>query len=239
MKIHIFQRHCGFSSQSQNKPRPEWFSREKCFNNLVNTVDDRVEVHLVYDNASMPLLDHFISKINHDFNIVEFKGGNDAQSFLNLLNYVKSLNIKDNDIVYFLEDDYIHIKGWIDIMIEGFELIEDTSINYITLYDHLDKYFPQVTSYLDSKIFISPSVHWRTTPSTTNTYACKSLTLKNHFDVHVKHCDLIEKWTKDHHKFTELSQMGSYLISCIPGLSTHVETQFLSPIIDWEETNKY
>jgi hypothetical protein len=236
MKIHIFQRHCGFSSQSQNKPRPEWFSREKCFNNLVNTVDNRVEVHLVYDNASMPLQDHFISKINHDFNIVEFKGGNDAQSFLNLLNYVKNLNIPENDIIYFLEDDYIHVQGWVNIMIEGFSY---TDADYITLYDHKDKYFPQVISYLDSKILVTPSIHWRTTPSTTNTYACKSSTLNNHFNIHVKYCDLVDKWTKDHDKFTELLNNGSNLLSCVPGLSTHVESQFLSPIIDWEETLKY
>jgi len=236
MKIHIFQRHCGFSSQSQNKPRPEWFNREKCFTNLINTVDDRVRVNLIYDNASMSLQDHFISKIEHNFNVVEFKGGNDAQSFLNLLNYVHKLDIDDNDIVYFLEDDYLHIQGWVDIMIEGFTYVNS---DYLTLYDHKDKYFPQVLSYLDSKVLVTPSIHWRTTPSTTNTYACKFKTLKKHFDIHIKYCDLINKWTRDHDKFTELLTQGSTLISCIPGLSTHVETQFLSPIIDWEETLNY
>ena len=236
MKIHIFQRHCGFSSQSQNKPRPEWFNREKCFTNLINTVDDRVRVNLIYDNASMSLQDHFISKIEHNFNVVEFKGGNDAQSFLNLLNYVHKLDIDDNDIVYFLEDDYLHIQGWVDIMIEGFTYVNS---DYLTLYDHKDKYFPQVLSYLDSKVLVTPSIHWRTTPSTTNTYACKFKTLKKHFDIHIKHCDLVNKWTRDHDKFTELSTQGSTLISCLPGLSTHVETQFLSPIIDWEETLNY
>ena len=90
-----------------------------------------------------------------------------------------------------------------------------------------------------SKILVTPSIHWRTTPSTTNTYACKSSTLNNHFNIHIKYCDLVDKWTKDHDKFTELLNNGSNLLSCVPGLSTHVETQFLSPIIDWEETLKY
>ena len=51
MKIHIFQRHCGFSSQSQNKPRPEWFSREKCFNNL-NIIPTR-KLNVLYDRTDL------------------------------------------------------------------------------------------------------------------------------------------------------------------------------------------
>ena len=86
---------------------------------------------------------------------------------------------------------------------------------------------------LQSKIIATSSVHWRTTPSTTNTYACKLKTLKKHFDIHVQYCDLIEKWTKDHDKFTHLWNIGSNLISCIPGYSTHGETAWLTPLTDW------
>ena len=88
---------------------------------------------------------------------------------------------------------------------------------------------------LQSKIIATPSVHWRTVPSTTNTYACKFSTLKKHFDTHVKYCDLVDKWTKDHDKFTDLWEQGSNLISCMPGYSTHVEGGMFSPIIKWEE----
>ena len=61
-----------------------------------------------------------------------------------------------------------------------------------------------------------------------------SKTLKKHFDIHVKYCDLVEKWTKDHDKFTQLWGEGSNLLSCIPGYSTHVEGNMLSPIVEWE-----
>jgi hypothetical protein len=88
---------------------------------------------------------------------------------------------------------------------------------------------------LQSKIIATPSIHWRTTPSTTNTYACTFRTLKQHFDIHVHYCDLIEKWTKDHDKFTHLWKIGSNLISCIPGYSTHVEGKMFSPITDWSK----
>jgi len=119
-------------------------------------------------------------------------------------------------------------------MLEGFEYI---GADYYTLYDRPDKYgpttYPMLYEDLTSKIIATPSVHWRTVPNTTNTYACTYGTLMKHFDTHVKYCDLVEKWTKDSHKFQELWSIGSNLISCIPGYSAHVEDNMLSPVVDW------
>ena len=228
--IRIFQRHCNFSTQSANKPRPDWFNREKIFDSFISTLDKRVTYTAFHDSGNGNIEDHFLS--GKDVKKVSMIGGNDAQSFLNVLNYVIEQNYDDNDIIYFLEDDYLHKSGWINILLEGFEYI---GADYYTLYDHPDKYYLPTYEDLQSKIIATPSIHWRTTPSTTNTYACKLKTLKKHFDVHVKSCDLVEKWTKDHDKFTELWNAGSNLISCIPGYSTHVEGNMLSPTTDWSK----
>ena len=228
--IRIFQRHCNFSTNSEHKPRPEWFDREKIFDNLISTLDKRVEYTAFHDCGNGDIKEHFLN--NKKVHKISKKGGNDAQSFLNLLNYVNEQNYDDEDIVYFLEDDYLHRKGWIDILLEGFEHI---SADYYTLYDHPNKYYPGMWEKYPSYLIATPSIHWRTTVSTTNTYACKYKTLKKHFDIHVQYCDLIEKWTKDHAKFTHLWNIGSNLVSCIPGYSTHVEGNMLSPIIEWEK----
>lgn len=238
--IRIFQRHCNFSTNSEHKPRPEWFDREKIFDHLMLTIaderyKDRVKYLAFHDSGNGSIDDHFLNK--KDCKKESIRGGNDAQSFLNLLNYVMEdieagESYKDDDIIYFLEDDYLHKHGWVDIMEEGFDMI---GADYYTLYDHPDKYFLPMYQDLTSKVIATKNVHWRTTPSTTNTYACRFSTLKKHFDIHVKHCDLVAKWTKDHDKFTELWNNGSNLISCIPGYSTHVEGNMLSPVTDWSK----
>jgi hypothetical protein len=228
--IRIFQRHCNFSTQSAHKPRPDWFDREKIFDSFIATLDERVDYTAFHDSGNGNIEDHFLS--DKDVKKVSMLGGNDAQSFLNVLNYVIEQNYDDNDIIYFLEDDYLHKSGWIDILLEGFEYI---GADYYTLYDHPDKYYLPMYEDLQSKIIATPSTHWRTTPSTTNTYACKLETLKKHLPIHIKSCDLVEKWTKDHDKFTELWHAGSNLISCIPGYSTHVEGNMLSPTIEWSQ----
>ncbi len=228
--IRVFQRHCNFSSNSHNKPRPIWFNRENIFDSFISTLDSRVEYTAFHDSGNGEVTDHFLSSKN--INTISKRGGNDAQSFLNLLNYVIEQNYDDDDIIYFVEDDYLHRSGWIDILLEGFEYI---GADYYTLYDHPDKYYLSMYEDLQSKIIVTPSIHWRTTPSTTNTYACKFKTLKQHFTIHVQYCDLVAKWTKDHDKFSHLWKIGSNLISCIPGYSAHIEENMLSPTIKWDQ----
>jgi hypothetical protein len=230
MKIRVLQRHSNFSSNSHLKKRPEWFDREKIFDSLIASLDERVDYIAFHDSGNGPIEEHFLQ--NKNVNKVSMKGGNDATSFLNLLNYVIKQDYQEEDIIYFLEDDYLHKDGWVDILVEGFTNID---ADYFTLYDHPDKYYLPMYEDLQSKIIVTPSVHWRTTPSTTNTYACRFKTLKKHFEVHVQYCDLQEGWTKDHYKFTHLWNIGSNLVSCLPGYCTHVEENMLSPTVDWSK----
>ena len=227
-KIKIFVRHCNISSNSVGKSRPEWFSREKCWENLKSTIDSDTDITVLFDGT--PSSDHFLSKDKDGYELVCIPGGNDGKSFLNLLEYVNQQDIDDDTILYFLEDDYYHKPGWGNILREGFEYI---GVDYITLYDCKDKYFLPMYDELQGKILSTPSTHWRTTPSTTNTYSMLSQTLKKHYDIHTEYCDLVKGYTRDHDKFLRLWSEGSNLVSCIPGYSTHCETEYLSPCIDW------
>ncbi len=230
MKIKIFIRHCNISSNSVGKNRPEWFSREKCWNNLLATIDGDTDITVMFDGT--PNTEHFLSNDTRNYKLVCKDGGTDGHSFLNLLEYVREQNVEDNTILYFVEDDFYHKPGWTNILKEGFEYI---GADYITLYDHADKYFLPMYEDLQSKIIVTPSIHWRTTPSTTNTYAMLSQTFKKHYSIHKEYCDLQRGFTRDHDKFIRLWNEGSNLISCIPGYSTHCETEYLSPTINWNQ----
>lgn len=233
MKIKIFARHCKFSSNSANKERPKYFSREGCFNSFLNTMDEDCELNICFD-GKVEGSGHFLEneKYKGKFKLYEKVGGNDGKSFLNLLNFAKESDFSDEDILYFVEDDYLHNIGWPKILKEGFKFID---VDYITLYDHNDKYFFPMYENLVSKIGYTPSVHWRTVPNTTNTYACLGKTFKRDFNIHFKYCDILGGLTRDFDKFVELMNTGKSLISCMPGYSTHCEPQFMSPIVNWEE----
>lgn len=231
-KLEIFVRHCNFSSISHNKKRHKNFSKELCHRNFLSTIEhENVSVTFLLDTFHGSFQDHFL--FNEKKNpVIEIKEGTETGSFLKLLEYVETLKLSSETIVYFLEDDYIHRMGWVSILKEAFEL--KTPVDYVTLYDHRDKYFLSMYQNLTSQIFYTKSTHWRTVPSTTNTYAMKWHTLKDHLEIH-KQFSLGRKVSADHEKFLELGKRGSLLISPIPGWSTHAEPEFAAPCIDWEQ----
>jgi hypothetical protein len=47
--IKVFVRHCNFSENSVNKQRPSFFSKESCFNNLLNTKKKETHITVFFD----------------------------------------------------------------------------------------------------------------------------------------------------------------------------------------------
>lgn len=230
-KIHVFVRHCYISKISEHKKRIKGYSKEICHSNLLKTYEPSfVNITYIYDNFYGPLKDHFLNKEDPK-KIIEIHEGNEAGSFLKTLEYIASLQIDKNDIIYLLEDDYLHRDGWPYVLLEAFNQLP---ADYVTLYDHFDKYFYEMYENLSSKIYCSSTCHWRTIPSTTNTYAMRFSTLLNHIQIH-KEYSLNTQVSKDHDKFLKLNDMGSILLSPMPAWSTHTEEEFKSPCIDWEE----
>ncbi len=228
--LYVFIRYCNFSTISQHKNRPSSFSREGCFANFVETLGDFPANVLCFLDRFHPMQEeHFILR-QKNFPVISFKAGTEALSFLFMLDYVFSLSLPENSMLYFLEDDYLHRPSWPMILQEGLN-IEKAS--YVTLFDHKDKYTAKEYQNLKAQIYLSNTVHWRSTPSTTNTYAMLASTLYEDKKIHYAFSKN-RSITADHQKFLCLGKKGKKLISPIPGFSTHVESAFLSPSICWD-----
>jgi hypothetical protein len=229
-KIQVFVRHCYFSSASHKKERLKAFDRRKCHQNLLNTLSPKdVNITFFLDSFYKNEGSHFVLE-QTEFPVVEIKEGTEAGSFLKLLDYVTAQKFDEETILYFLEDDYLHKEGWVEILKEGFSIPE---VDYVTLYDHKDKYFLPSYHQLTSKIYHTESCHWRTTPSTTNTFAIRFKTLLKDQEVH-RAFSRDRKISSDHEKFCTLRERGAILISSIPGWATHAEPAFASPCHNWE-----
>jgi hypothetical protein len=226
--INVYLRHCYYSKiqESPGKQRPEWWDKEKVFQNFKNTLNPETTNYIIiYDEHYGKIENTFLSQ---EENVHIINAGGEAKSFIETLKYKQSQNHSADDIIYFMEDDYVHRPNWDKIHLEGFDLGAD----YVTLYDHGDKYM-EFYSEFRTKILHSKSSHWMATPSTTNTFAVKFSTLIKDFSVHHKYSMNTEP-TLDHQKFLELAQNGRVLISSIPGYSTHAQQDLLSPCIDWK-----
>lgn len=227
-KVELFSRHCVFSKVSAHKERLPGFSTEGCYRNLIETTPwDRVNRTFFLDLARGTRDQHFLPEEK----IIEISEGTEAGSFLKMLEYVSKQNLHPDTILYFIEDDYLHQQGWLDVLLEGFTI---PGVDYVTLYDHADKYFAEEYRDLKSRLFVTKTCHFRETPSTTQTFATRFKTLKKDLAIHQKYSSGVEI-SKDHEKFLALKKRGSLLISSIPGYATHVEKEFASPCVDWSK----
>ena len=223
MNIHIFYRHYNVTTHKDHC-RPEGFSYEKCFNNLLKTIENHPNVKLT---VMMDGTKEGTFLENYTGDIYEFKGGSDTASFFTTLDHIKNKDLKENDLIYLLENDYLHVDNWVEKVIDLFSTFQ--GLNYVSLYDHNDKYFLPMYDNLTSKIFASNKHHWRTTPSTCGSFIISKQMLEADYDI-------LSTMEGDHNKFLHLNQTRSrFVLTPIPGLSTHCMNGLLSPTIDWNQ----
>jgi hypothetical protein len=121
-----------------------------------------------------------------------------------------------------------------DILKEGFDIGAD----YVSLYDHPDKYIDGANPFVESggeitRVMLSKSCHWKLTNSTTMTFAAKVKTLKE--DEEILRSFTNGTHPHDFQMFLALRDKGRSLITPIPGYATHGETQWLSPLTNWKQ----
>jgi hypothetical protein len=175
---------------------------------------------------------NWIRKYNQYYTSHEIIGGNMESITLGVYNVAKSTNANNNDLYYILENDYLHTDEWVDEVLNLFQNFE--GLNYISLYDHNDKYFLSDYENLASKIFVTNTRHWRSTPSTCGSYITTRKTFIEDYPTHIG----IDIPVGDHHKWIYLNNTKNrFIITPLPGLSTHCVNGLLSPIIDWEKIN--
>jgi hypothetical protein len=226
MKIHIFYRHYNIEG-SDYKNRPQWFDFEKCFVNLLNTIEGKnVDLHLIMDGS---IENNFVKKYQDKYTLHTIDAKSDQISFWETWKIAKQTLIGEKDLVYFLENDYLHVENWVEKIEDLFSTFQ--GLNYVSLYDHNDKYFLPMYEDLASKIFTTKKHHWRTTPSTCGSFVISKQVFEDDFEDHTS-------IKGDHNKFLHLAQTKSrFVLTPIPGLSTHCMEGLMSPTIDWKQIN--
>lgn len=231
-KIHIFLRQTNHNKQNNN--RPPWFDYEKCFNNLLKTSNKNfVDITVVFDGDTK---NHFINKYS-GFELFEINApapGN-FTSIIKLCEIIKEKNLPETTIIYILENDYIHIPYWDEIVLDLYNLTDGN--HYTTTFDHADKYLFTLDRQdewgmyknLTSKIYISNYRHWRDIPLACSCYIMS----KRIFD---EDYDILSQGLADNTTYGIITKRsGRAILSPIPSLSTHAENPFVAPVINWEQ----
>ena len=255
--LHVVYR---ISDKGNPKSKLDNAGKGDCLLNAVNEFGAE-NFHVIADNCTEQTLDVLKSTGLS----LEVTANGNAGTCRHIFNEV--INRYDaEDYLYLLEDDYLHLPGSREVLLEGLAIAD-----YVTLYDHPDMYHPDgkgdnpfVHDDLPKcSIYLTAHTHWRETISTTFTYAAKVQTLREdrnvwlHFSAAkipeaflafltlTKRSDLNEAKRLLEIRRGNLASIvvNNYfsvrkkrlLISPMPGLSTHTEKNYLSPLIDWKK----
>lgn len=213
------------------KIKPSYINNENCLRNAVKRFPlDRCRWRIIADNVCDDTYSMICTYIPKE-NIQRVSVGHGAGTFRLAMDF--ALSLPDSTIVYFLENDYLHKEHAMDVLLEGFTL---PHCDYITLYDHPDKY--EQTHFMakggeKSRVYLTTSTHWKISHSTTMTFAVRVSTLR---------CDkqVFNRWTMTRHPydfeiFFNLNWKGRRLLLPIPGYATHGDTDGHAPLHNWSK----
>ncbi len=196
----------------------------------------RIKKIIENNNFEIISLDHkkFQSKI---------KKQNTKETFSNLASLLQSFEIgkdKGDDLIFFVEDDYLHFETMLEEMIASYERISSQIDNDIFMCPSDYPYLYMTNE--KTNILIGNKRHWRTIDKT----LCTFMTSKN---LIVKYWDNFHKTCQDRNdpfeKYLNEIYNKEICISPIKSLSLHLtnvnSSYGLSPFIDfkklWEENS--
>jgi hypothetical protein len=222
------------SDAGYNKVKPKYINNRNCLWNAVNIFQgvDFEDWTVIADNVSEEtdvMIQSYIPRERINYVSV----GHGAGTFNLALD--KALTFNDNEIVYFIENDYLHLPGSKRIIEEG---LDEIGADFVSLYDHPDKYIDGANPYVQgggemTRVMLSTSSHWKVTNSTTMTFASKVKTLRKTENILREYTQ--GSYPRDFDMFVHLYNSAHYLVTPIPGYSTHGETAWLTPLIDWSK----
>lgn len=222
------------------KDKPDYITKRNCFLNFVKIFGIN-NLYVVADNICEDTFNFLTNHVSKE-QVLLTNIGHGAGSFMFALKKTFNHIFHDNDMIYFVEDDYVHMPNSPKYIIEGLEIAD-----YVTLYDHPDKYVnygevkngcagnPYIYNNSEqTRVYLTESIHWKKTNSTTMTFASRVKTLKEDFNIIKNYCS--GTFPHDFYMFRRIIEANNrLLISSLPGMSTHGETKHLSPLTDWSK----
>ena len=155
----------------------------------------------------------------------------------NMCNIHKSLQVANkhcSDLIYFVEDDYIHKHTAISEMILTYERIS-SQINRELILCPAD--YPYLYTKVDNtNIFLGAENHWRRIDETLCTFLTSKIILEKHWEKFTSMCKF------EHYPFEQPLHdiyKSEYCLSPIPSLAFHctnINSIFgVSPFLDWKK----
>ena len=217
---------------------------EKCVKSLVqsaNNYDGTITFIWFDDHSSQDMIDrvHKVfseSKHPYEFHALEERGWNSSGHA-----QFDRGRASEADLVYFIEDDYLHYPTAIDEMVHAYKTFKRNLGVEIALhpYDDPDNYLPLFID--ECRIVLGKNRHWRTNKYSTFTFMCNPEIVRKFWSrFYTVATEYMTEWGEKNEiqEGTTINHLWRWevkLFTPIPSLALHMgyERQ-LDPFIDWK-----
>ena len=219
----------------------------KCLSSLVNSAnrvkDHTINFKILDDHSSEDFIQQFykvMDKCKWPYELFRMKESGYNYSALKQFEYIRD---SEADVVYSVEDDYLHCPTAIEEMLENFVYFKEKTGKDIVLwpFDFPDDYNPAPSA--PAFVVYGTRRHWRTGFWTTNTFMVSPQILVDHWPVFEK---LATQYNSDYSRppphihegntICEIWQNHAIRFSPIPSLALHMQfEQQKDPYIDWQK----
>jgi hypothetical protein len=250
-KYNIIFRTCDSVNSFNKSPRPFDLTKSQlikiCFLSLIESLEG-------FDYRLIILGDELSDEIINFFNF--FKVEMHLGSYGNYASIRESLNIADtiskDEWIYFCEDDYLHVPSSFSVIDNFINERDELFRQQIKLYnlssivnlqrkdlfihppDYPDRYKPKYRKH--SLILLSKDCHWRQINSVTFTFLTESATVKKYSSL-LMACSINANDRRlSRRLFGRIPLFAnSICFSPLPGLSTHMHQDTMTPLVNWGE----
>jgi hypothetical protein len=191
----------------------------------------------------------------NDLVFKEYNWVGNLATFWEQINLLLEQNYSEN--IYFAEDDYLYTPNCFDVAIKCLNNKKE-KVDFISLYDHIDNYELDFQKIKSNIIYIDKQ-HFRSNSSTCLTFLTTKKTLERTKRIFLSYC----KGNYDYSLWITLTKYNiykpfkkwhfwyflrtryyctRYMLFCkkyklytpIPSLATHLESTWISPVVDWD-----
>jgi hypothetical protein len=225
------------------KPRPEYFSKSLALMSMLRAAElhDDAEIHFIND-GDMPE-DRLAVMRRFGVHVHNTGGAGNSGSYRLAIEYVLERGWPESDLVLFQEDDYFLMPDAVVELAAAAQRHPD--IQYLTLYDHPDRYSRSDDAGLArTRVIWSGTRHWRVVESSCMSFAIRVGQLRR--DRWIHRLFTVGTYPRDRWIWYLSQGIGLFfwkfpkgrMISPLPSLSSHMESGQLAHGIDWENVGR-
>jgi hypothetical protein len=245
MRLHVVYR---LYPGENDKRRPDYHSKALCLASAVRSMQQVPDARLVLLVDAVELPDELAAVVPAGADIHYLGGIGNARSYQRQMELVGAL--PPDDVVYLSEDDYLYCREGFPVLVAG--ILALTDAEYFGLYDHPDRYTRNDDARLPGPrhVWFAGGRHWRWGESSCMSFGARVSTIQQDMRVHRRFVpkggyrrNPVSRMLhyNDRRWWRLLQGIGPYrwkvpkrrLVTPIPSLSTHMDTSFMAPAVDW------